>query len=99
MLNIKELVRERQQTFVVPQKRGYFLNERAELIRLLLDGINNTPGATKFFGFKQVGGHLKRFNIEGLRDLLKGCERASNFRAYFWYKVKISPQSRLTKTA
>ncbi len=98
-MNIKELIRGRELTFVVPQKRDRFLNERAELIRCLLDGINNTPGGQKLFGFKQVGGQLKRFNIEGLRDLLKGCEHANNFRAYFWYKVKLSTAHRLTKTA
>lgn len=97
-MQIGELIRGRQLTFVEPQKRNRFLNERAELIRMLLEGINNSPGGQKMFGFKQVGGHLKRFGIEGLRDLLKECEHANNFRAYFWYKVRLSPAHGLTKT-
>lgn len=87
-MNIGQLIRSREQTFVVPQKRRKFLNERAELIRCLLEGINNSPNRRKFFGFNQVGHILKPFSVEGLQMLLKECEAANHFGSYFWYKIK-----------
>lgn len=71
--------------YKLPEK-SKITNERQLVIKDLLEGVNKTsrkPFKPSFIAFKTS--HL---SLPDLKYLLRECEKARNFGAYFFYSLK-----------
>jgi len=66
-------------------------HERADLVNQFVLGLHRTATAGyKRATFAQINGQLRYASNHDLYVLLKECEKAKNFGAFFWWKLKQS---------